>query len=228
VHFALDYLTQQNRRVAGRHVPDAMRIDARGKDVIVIGGGDTGADCVGTAIRQHARSVAQVQYHDRPPLHGDVLQHWPEPVPALCPNDHDAEGGVRLWGWNTVAFEGEADRVSRLLLQRLHWWRDDDGTWRREAVEGLVRQLPAQLVLIAAGYAHPVQTDAIDHLALALDRRGNVAANDCDYRTSEEDVFACGDARRGQSLVVWAIREGRQCARAVDLYLRGESELPAV
>lgn len=228
VHFALAYLTQQNRRMAGSSVASDGAIDARGKDVVVIGGGDTGADCVGTAIRQGARSVTQVQYHDRPPERGDVLQYWPQPVPELHPSDHDAEGCTRLWGWNTVGFEGHDGGVGCVVLQRLCWWRDTQGRWQREVVDEKLRGLPAQLVLIAAGYAHPVHDDALGRLALALDARGNIAADTQDYRTNQDSVFACGDARRGQSLIVWAIREGRQCARAVDLYLRGESDLPAV
>lgn len=228
IHFALDYLTQQNRRNAGRDTDAAVRIDARGRDVVVIGGGDTGADCVGTAIRQGARSVTQVQYHAPPPAQGDVLLHWPEPVPELRPGDHEDEGSARLWGWDTVGFEGDGGRVGCVRLQRLRWIEETGGGWRRERLPGRVRRLPAQLVLIAIGYRHPPHDDVIGALGLELDGRGNVGADAGDYRTSREGVFACGDARRGQSLVVWAIREGRQCARAVDLYLSGESDLPRV
>jgi len=226
IHFALDYLGRQNRRLTDVWFDAGADMDARGRDVVVIGGGDTGSDCVGTAIRQGARSVAQIQYHAAPPHHGDVLTHWPEPVPELVPNDHDAEGNHRLWGWDTVAFSGDHGRVASVMLRRLRWWRDRDGRWQRTPVAGEVRRLPAQLVLIAIGYRHPAHGDAIAQLDLALDRRGNLAANDRDYRASADGVFACGDARRGQSLIVWAIREGRQCAEAVDRSLRGTSDLP--
>jgi len=228
IHFAREYLTRQNRRLTQTWSGAGSAIDARGLDVVVIGGGDTGSDCVGTAIRQGARSVTQIQYHDAPPHHGDVLTHWPEPVPELVPNDHDAEGNQRLWGWETVGFTGDRGRVESVTLQRLRWWRDQDGRWQREALPGRSRRFEAQLVLIAIGYRHPVHGDAIAQLDLALDGRGNLAANDRDYRTSTDAVFACGDARRGQSLIVWAFREGRQCAEAVDRSLRGDSDLPRV
>jgi len=227
IHFALEYLSRQNRRHTEVQPDPAAGIDARDLDVVVIGGGDTGADCVGTAIRQGARSVRQIQYHAAPPHHGDLLMHWPERVPELTPNDHDAEGNQRLWGWDTLAFDGRKGRVEAVILQRLHWWRGADGRWQREPVVGQTRRLAAQLVLIAIGYRHPAHGDAIAQLDLVLDRRGNVAANDRDYRTSADEVYACGDARRGQSLIVWAIREGRQCAEAVDRRLRGgHSDLP--
>lgn len=225
IQFAHDYLQQQNRRVAGRGVA-GQGIDARGRHVVVLGGGDTGADCVGTAIRQGARSVIQLQYHDRPPERGDVLQHWPRAVPQYHPSDHDAEGCQRVWGWETVAFEGDAEGVRTLALRKLRWWRDAEGRWQREPVPGETRRLRADLVLIAIGYRHPAHGDVIRQLGLDTDARGNVQADDRDYRTAQEGVFVCGDARRGQSLVVWAIREGRQCAQAVDLYLAGESVLP--
>lgn len=227
IHFALEYLTRQNRRVGGAWLDSDTRIDARGLDVIVIGGGDTGSDCVGTAIRQGARSVTQVQYHSQPPARGDLLAHWPRPVPELRANDHDAEGNRRLWGWDAVGFGGEG-RVQFVELRRLRWWQDGEGRWRHAPIPGQTLRLPAQLVLIAIGYRHPAHGDVITQLGLELDPRGNVAANDQDFRTSRGNVFVCGDSRRGQSLVVWAIREGRQCAEAVDRYLSGRSDLPRI
>ncbi len=226
VHFALDYLIHQNRRVAGDYIHPEDAIDAHGKDVVVIGGGDTGSDCVGTAIRQGARQVVQVQYHERPPTKADVLRHWPEPAPVWCESDHDPEGCRHIWGFDTVAIKGKHGRVTGLLLQRLQWTRCSDGAWRKQALSGQVRHLPAQLVLLAMGYSHPVHEGLLSQLGPGLDDRGRVAASDDDYRTSVRGVFACGDVRRGQSLVVWAIREGRQCARAVDTWLSGTSELP--
>ncbi len=226
IHFALDYLTRQNRRVAGDYVQPDDAIDAHGKDVVVIGGGDTGSDCVGTAIRQGARQVVQIQYHERPPTQADVLRYWPEPAPAWHEGDHDLEGCRHIWGYDTVAFEGHQNHVAGLVLQRLLWKPRLDGTRDKHILPGQVRHLPVQLVLLAMGYAHPTHDGLLSQLGLGLDEAGNVAANDDDYRTSVPGMFACGDARRGQSLVVWAIREGRQCARAVDAWLSGTSDLP--
>ncbi len=226
IHFALDYLAQQNRRVAGDRIHPENAIDAHGKDVVVIGGGDTGCDCVGTAIRQGARRVVQVQYHERPPAKANILRHWPEPVPAWREGDHELEGCQHIWGFDTVAFECHHGHVAGLVLQHLQWVRGSDGTWHKQAAPGQVRHLPVQLVLLAMGYAHPVHDGLLGQLDLDFDERGNAAATDDDFQTSVPGVFACGDVRRGQSLVVWAIREGRQCARAVDAWLSDTSDLP--
>jgi glutamate synthase (NADPH/NADH) small chain len=228
VHFAMDYLRQHNRRVAGAEIGPVERIHARDKRVVVIGGGDTGGDCVGTAIRQGARQVTQVQYHDCPPEHVDILQYWPDAAPVHCPGDHVEEGCDYLWGWDTTGLEGRDGRVSGVRLQRLHWARNEQGAWIKRPCQGQVRQLPAQLVLLALGYAHPVHTGLVRQLGLELDGRGNVLASDEDYRTGIPGVFACGDVRRGQSLVVWAIREGRQCAHSIDRWLSNGSELPRI
>ena len=227
VHYAMDYLTQQNRRVAGSASPATGLITAQDKDVAVIGGGDTGSDCVGTAIRQGARRVTQLQYHEQPPAHADVLDYWPERVPEWHATDHDEEGLRHIWGYDTVAIEGTG-QVSALVLQRLQWRRQADGGWLKQPLPDEVLRLPVQLVLLAMGYAHPAHEGLVDALGLALDTRGNVAASSGDYATSVPGVFSCGDMRRGQSWVVWAIREGRQCARAVDEYLSGNSDLPRV
>jgi len=226
IHYAIPYLTQQNRYIAGHVIEPGQRIDAGGKDVIVIGGGDTGQDCVGTAIRQGARSVTQVQYHECPPKQVDILDYWPEPAPMLRVTDTGEEGCRRIWGHDTVAFDGHDGRVSAVCLQRLHWLKDADGHWQKRYADEPPQQRGAQLVLIAIGYAHPVHDALLSDLALVLDAQGNVLALDTDYQTSREGVFSCGDMRRGQSLVVWAIREGRQCARAVDMFLAGDTELP--
>jgi glutamate synthase (NADPH/NADH) small chain len=226
IDFAMPYLCAQNRCTAGDTAIPALA--ATGRDVVVIGGGDTGQDCVGTAIRQHARSVTQVQYHAQPPLRADILRHWPEPLPVRRRTDTDEEGARRIWGWDTVAFEGVGGAVTGVLLQRLHWTCDATGCWHRQAVDQPLRRLPAQRVVLAMGFAHPVHDGLIRRLDLILSDSGTVSADERDYRTSVSDVFACGDVRRGQSLVVWAIREGRQCARAVDLHLSGASELPYV
>ena len=228
VYFAMDYLGQQNRRIAGEVIDAAASIDAAGKSVAVIGGGDTGEDCVGTAIRQGASRVTQIQYHDHPPAQLDNLLYWPEHVPQWHETDHDEEGCRHIWGYDTVTFEGVNNRVSRLVLQRLEWARQADGSWKKQYLPDKPGILPAQLVLLAMGYSHPRHDGLVRQLGLDLDGRGNVAATEDRYESSVDGVFSCGDMRRGQSLVVWAIREGRQCARAVDVWLSGESDLPRV
>jgi glutamate synthase (NADPH/NADH) small chain len=228
IYFAMDYLVQQNHRRAGDAIEPEATIDAADKDVVVIGGGDTGGDCVGTAIRQGARQVTQVQYHLQPPAQADVLKHWPRPAPVRRSTDREQEGCMRLWSWDTCAFEARQERVAGVLLQRLQWQQAADGSHQRRPLNGKLLRVPAQLVLVAIGYARPVTDDLRAALKFELDTRGNVAANDEDYQSSSAGVFSCGDMRRGQSLVVWAIREGRQCARAVDLWLSGDSDLPRV
>jgi glutamate synthase (NADPH/NADH) small chain len=228
VHFAMEYLRQQNRRVAGDGIISGAAIDARGKPVVVIGGGDSGGDCVGTAIRQGARQVNQLQYHDCPQKHVDILQYWPDAAPVRRPSDHEEEGCDYLWGWDTTAFEGRDGWVSGVRLRPLRWTRGENGAWIKRHRPGHVRRVPAQLVLLALGYAHPVHDGLVRQLRLELDARRNVLASDEDYQTSVPGVFACGDMRRGQSLVVWAIREGRQCAHSVDRWLSGDSVLPRI
>jgi glutamate synthase (NADPH/NADH) small chain len=228
VHYAMDYLEQQNRRVAGaRFVPDEA-ITACGKSVAVIGGGDTGGDCVGTALRQGAREVFQIQYHDCPPRDVDNLLYWPGPVPEWHANDHDEEGCRRIWSFDTVACTGHDGCVTTLHLQRLRWQRNAQGGVDRQVLSGQSRTLAVQLVLVATGFSHVRHDGLVGECGLTLDERGNIDAPAEHYATSLPDVFACGDARRGQSLVVWAIREGRQCARAVDIALSGASLLPAL
>ena len=226
--YAMDYLVQQNHRSAGDHIEPEAAILAGGRDVVVIGGGDTGGDCVGTALRQGARRVTQVQYHAAPPSRPEILKYWPEPAPARRSNDREQEGSSRLWGWDTVAFESCHGHVEAVLLQGVRWQQTDAGGYRREPLPGRLLRLPAQLVLIAIGYQRPLTERLQAPLQLQLDAGGRVAANDADYHSGASGVFSCGDMRRGQSLVVWAIREGRQCARAVDVWLRGYSDLPRV
>jgi glutamate synthase (NADPH/NADH) small chain len=228
VHFAMDYLVQQNRRLAGDRIAAHTAISAAGRRVAVIGGGDTGGDCVGTALRQGAAEVIQIQYHDRPPAHVDNLLYWPAPVPEWHATDHDAEGCRRIWGFDTVACEGGREGVSGLVLQRLEWRCRPDGVRESRRVPGRRVRLPVQLVLLALGYRHTRHDGLLATTGVRLDGRGNIAAGTDGYHTNVPGVFACGDARRGQSLVVWAIREGRQCARAVDIALGGDSQLPAL
>lgn len=228
IYPAMDYLVQQNHRSAGDCIEPEAAIVATNRDVVVIGGGDTGGDCVGTAIRQGARRVTQVQYHEAPPYRAEVLRHWPRPAPVRRSSDREQEGCSRLWGWDTIAFDSRQRRVEAVVLQRVRWQETADGRGHRQPLPGQLLRLPAQLVLIAIGYQRPVTERLQTALQLPLDARGRVAANDDDYHSGTAGVFCCGDMRRGQSLVVWAIREGRQCARAVDLWLRGDSDLPRV
>jgi glutamate synthase (NADPH/NADH) small chain len=227
VHPAMQYLEQQNRRATGDAIAAAGSINACGKAVAVIGGGDTGGDCIGTALRQGAQVVYQLQYHERQPEQVDRLLYWPDPPPEWHPGDHDEEGAKHIWGYDTIAVNGARKQVCGLTLQRLRWRLDATGgrqAGRRR--DGPLLSLPVQLVLLAMGFRHARHAGLVQEAGLELDARGNIAANATDYHTSLERVFCCGDMRRGQSLVVWAIREGRQCARAVDLALSRCSDLP--
>lgn len=224
IHFAMNFLTQQNRRVAGQKVigPDILATD---KDVVVIGGGDTGSDCVGTSIRQGARSVTQLEILPKPPIHENKLLTWPDwPLKLRTSTSHE-EGCERDWSVATKQFIGENGQVTAIQVIRLEW-RHDQGRQVMAEVPGSEFEIKADLVLLAMGFVHPVHEGMLRDLGVALDERGNVAATLQDYQTSVNKIFAAGDMRRGQSLVVWAIREGRQCARAVDEYLMGHSELP--
>ena len=225
VHFAMDFLTQQNRRVGGEPLV-AEEILATGKHVVVIGGGDTGSDCVGTSNRQGAASVTQLEIMPQPPERENKQLTWPDwPLKLRTSTSHD-EGCDRDWSVSTKSFAGQGGVVTGINLVRFDWQQGDDGQWRPNEVEGSEFTLKADLVLLAMGFVHPVHEGLVKELGVELDRRGNVLANEDNYQSSLDNVFACGDARRGQSLVVWAIREGRQAARAVDEYLMGESALP--
>lgn len=225
VHFAMEFLTQQNRRVGGELLNGGPQITAEGKHVVVIGGGDTGSDCVGTSNRQGAASVTQIELMPKPPEQPDKLVTWPDwPLRLRTSTSHD-EGCERDWGVATKAFVGENGRVTALRAVRVDW-KQVDGRWLMEEIPGSEFEIKADLVLLAMGFVNPVHEGMLDALGVAYDARGNVEANTEDYRTSIDKVFVAGDMRRGQSLVVWAIREGRQAARAVDEYLMGRSDLP--
>ena len=194
---------------------------ATGKDVIVIGGGDTGSDCVGTANRQGARSVTQIEIMPRPPEKEDKALTWPNwPMKLRTSTSHE-EGVARDWAVLTREVVGEDGRVTGLKCVRIEWV---DG--QMQEIPGSEFVLPADLILLAMGFVGPRKAGLIAQSGVNLTDRGNVDANVLDYRTSEDMIFACGDMRRGQSLIVWAIREGRQAARAVDEALMGVSELP--
>ena len=225
VHFAMEFLPQQNRIVAGEGVPG--QIKATGKHVVVIGGGDTGSDCVGTSNRHGAASVTQFELLPQPPEAEFKPLTWPYwPVKLRTSSSHE-EGCARDWSVATKRFEGSNGRVERLVASRLEWRKDPaSGQMKMAEVPGSEFTLKADLVLLAMGFTGPAATSMLEQLGVARDPRSNVQANTDDYRTSVAKVFAAGDMRRGQSLVVWAIREGRQCARAVDEFLMGASELP--
>ncbi len=219
IHFAMEFLPQQNRRVAGDVIPEGESITAEGKHVVVIGGGDTGSDCIGTSIRQGALSVTQLEILPKPPEKEDKGLTWPHWPNKLRTSTSQEEGARREWCVATQAFVGSQGRVERLKAARVRWDKDDDGRWQMSIVEGSEFELEADLVLIAMGFVHPIHEGMLDELGVAYDPRGNVEASTGDYRTSLDKVFSAGDMRRGQSLVVWAIREGRQAAEAVDAYL---------
>jgi glutamate synthase (NADPH) small chain len=224
IHFAMDFLPQQNRRVAGDEVQSPIL--ATDRRVVVLGGGDTGSDCIGTSIRQGARSVTNFELMPRPPEREDKPLTWPNwPMKLRTSSSHD-EGCERDFSIATKGFSGEGGRVTTLHAVRLDWQRDERGVMRPVEIEGSAFDVPADLVLLAMGYLHPVHGGMLEQLGVALDARGNARADTHDYRTSNPKVFAAGDMRRGQSLVVWAIREGRQAARAVDEALMGATELP--
>jgi glutamate synthase (NADPH/NADH) small chain len=226
VHFAMEFLPQQNRRVAGDEIPDDHAITARGKHVIVIGGGDTGSDCIGTSFRQGAASVTQLEIMPRPPEKEDKGLTWPDWPNKLRTSTSQEEGAVRDWSVTTKAIAGTNGHVEKICCARVDWQRDSHGVWKMSEIEDSEFELPADLVLLAMGFVHPVHEGMLKDLRIGLDERGNVSADSKDFQTSIPRVYAAGDMRRGQSLVVWAIREGRQCARAVDEFLMGRSELP--
>jgi glutamate synthase (NADPH/NADH) small chain len=220
VHFAMDFLPLQNRRVAGdKNVEDLW---ASGKHVVVIGGGDTGSDCVGTSNRHGAKSITQFELLDKPEdvSFNRVWPYWP--IRLRTSSSHE-EGAARDWAVGTKAFVGEGGKVKALKIAKLDW-----SSGKPVEVPGSEREIPADLVLLAMGFVSPVQS-VLEALGVEKDARGNARAateGAASYATSVPKVFAAGDMRRGQSLVVWAIREGRQCARAVDAFLMGSSELP--
>jgi glutamate synthase (NADPH/NADH) small chain len=224
IHFAMDFLPQQNRLVAGDAVDG--QITATGKHVIVIGGGDTGSDCVGTSNRQGAASVTQFELLQQPPAAENKPLVWPYwPIKLRTSSSHE-EGCDRDWSVSTKRFEGSNGCVKRLVAARVEWQRDGSGAMRMVEMPGTEFALKADLVLLAMGFTGPGDTGLLEQLGVERDVRSNVKADTDGYGTSVAKVFAAGDMRRGQSLVVWAIHEGRQCAHAVDAHLMGASELP--
>jgi len=224
IHFAMDFLRQQNKVLKGDRI--ARQISAKGKHVIVIGGGDTGSDCVGTSNRQGAASVTQIELMPKPPETENKALTWPYWPAKLRTSSSHQEGCGRDWAIVTESFEGKGGKVEKLKAAQVEWRKDQaTGQARMQKVEGSDFDLQADLVLLAMGFVAPVKP-VLTAFGVDLDARGNARANTDDYATSVGKVFAAGDMRRGQSLVVWAIREGRQCARAVDAFLMGSTVLP--
>ena len=226
VHYAMDFLAQQNRRIAGEDVTDNRTILAGGKHVVVIGGGDTGSDCVGTSIRQGAASVTQLEVMPKPPEMENKALSWPNWPLKLRTSSSHLEGAERDWSVATKAFTGDDGRVTGLELVRNEWKQNENGQFSMAELPATKFHLKADLVLLAMGFIHPKPAGLLDELSIALDERGNVKADETSYKTSRKNVFVAGDMRRGQSLVVWAIKEGRRAARAVDEHLMGMSTLP--
>jgi len=218
IHFAMEFLPQQNRRVSNEPLGKVEPILATGKEVVVIGGGDTGSDCIGTSIRQGAMSVTNFEIMPQPPEHENKMLTWPDwPLKLRISSSHE-EGVTREFAVLTQKFSGENGHV-----KKLHCVHVDP---KFQPVPGTEFEIKADLVLLAMGFVHPVHEGMLKTLDVALDNRGNVSADTTAYLTSVPKVFAAGDIRRGQSLVVWAIREGRQCAHAVDKFLMGATTLP--
>ncbi len=228
IHYAMDFLTQQNKRVAGdtedRAAPRGT-LSAKGKHVVVIGGGDTGADCIGTSARHGAASITQIEIMPKPPEKENKALSWPNWPNKLRTAPAHLEGCARDWSVLTKHAQSENGRVTALDCVRVEWVSQGNRMQMRE-IPDTEFTLQADLVLLAMGFLGPKKQGLLEAAGVKLDARGNVAANTEDYRTSVDKVFSAGDMRRGQSLVVWAIREGRQCARAVDEFLMGSSTLP--
>jgi glutamate synthase (NADPH/NADH) small chain len=225
VHFAMDFLPQQNKRNAGDVIDEDISLSAVGLDVVVIGGGDTGSDCIGTSRRHGATSITQLEIMPKPPEKENKQLSWPNWPNKLRTSSSHEEGCDRMWSVDTVSFQGENGRVTQVNCVKVEW-KHDGGRWVMSRVPGSEFTLKADLVLLAMGFVHPVKTGLLEELGVELDERNNVKANTDNYRTSVDRVFTAGDMRRGQSLVVWAIREGRQCARSVDEFLMGTTDLP--
>lgn len=225
VYFAMDFLRQQNKRNAGDTVATDHAISAKGKNIVVIGGGDTGSDCIGTSIRQGAKSVVQIEILPKPPEKENKMMTWPLWPNKLRTSSSQEEGCERHWSVNTKSVTGKDGKITHLNAIKLEW-QQENGQWKMNEVAGSEFVLDADLVLLAMGFMHPVHDGLLQELGVERDNRGNIKADEREYRTSIDKVFAAGDGRRGQSLVVWAIREGRQAAYAVDEYLMGSSELP--
>jgi glutamate synthase (NADPH/NADH) small chain len=226
IHFAMDYLTLQNKRCEGDNIPDEEFITAHDRHVIIIGGGDTGADCLGTAHRQGARSVHQLELLPKPPQERAADNPWPQWPQIFRVSTAHEEGGERLFAVSTERFSGDASGHVRTLHAVKVEMVKKDGRMQFVRVAGSEFEIPADLVLLAMGFTGPEKSPLLADLGVTMTERGNVA-RDGTWMTNVPGVFTAGDMQRGQSLIVWAIAEGRSAARAIDQYLMGESQLPA-
>jgi len=224
VNFAMDYLIQSNRRVQGERIPAEKLIDAKGKRVVVIGGGDTGADCMGVAHRQGASCVMQIEIMPKPQSCRTRDFPWPKYPLLLKSSTSHEEGGERDWSVLTKRFIGSGSKLAKLACVRVEFKKDPQGCPLMQEIAGSDFEIEADLVILALGFLHPEKKGIIQELNLDLDQRGNVKT-DGKFMTSRKNVFACGDMRRGQSLIVWAISEGRRAAHQIDKYLMGQSTL---
>ena len=221
IHFAMDFLSQQNDMVAGKTISKDILISAKGKKVLVIGGGDTGSDCVGTSNRQGATSVHQLELLPQPPVNENKQLTWPNWPMKLRTSTSHQEGCERQWSILTKSFEGnENGEVTKLICVEVEWKKSEDGSMKMIEVEDSEFEIEADLVLLAMGFVHPIHEGLVNNLSLKLDQRGNVEADEISFKTSSDKVFVAGDCRRGQSLVVWAISEGRKCAERIDNFLK--------
>ena len=230
VYFAMDFLRGNSHRVQGDDGSEVSFISAEGKHVVVIGGGDTGSDCIGTSNRHGASSVTQLEILPKPPEKEDKALIWPNWPNKLRTSSSQEEGCKRMWSVTTKAFIGdEQGNLKAVHCVEVDWQQDDVGQWQMSEVEGSEFELQAGMVTLAMGFLHPIHQGMLEQLGVELDERGNVegCVDGVDaYKTNVDGLFAAGDMRRGQSLVVWAIREGRQAAAAVDRHLMGKSDLP--
>jgi glutamate synthase (NADPH/NADH) small chain len=224
IHFAMDFLTQQNRIIAGKKIPAKERISAKNKNVVVIGGGDTGSDCIGTSIRQGAKSVVNLELLPKPPDQRDINNPWPEWAVIERTSSSHEEGCERIYSVSTNSFEGNG-RIEKLKLAKLDWDPADPSTGKREMkiIPESDFEIKADLVLLAMGFTGPVKNGMLTELEFEFDDRGNVKTG-TDYMTNIDGIFSAGDMRRGQSLVVWAIKEGRMAAEHIDNYLNTSKE----
>jgi glutamate synthase (NADPH/NADH) small chain len=222
----MDFLKQQNKRVSDLPIEEAELLST-GKNVVVIGGGDTGSDCVGTSNRHNAKSVTQFELLPKPPETRAAYMPWPTYPMLLKTTTSHEEGVSRVWEVATKAFIGdEKGNLKALQIVDLEWTSSSDGRPAKfTEKEGSIREIPCELALLAMGFLHPQATGMLDELGIELDERGNVKATEMAFQTNVNKVFTAGDMRRGQSLVVWAISEGRECARRVDIFLTGSTLL---
>jgi glutamate synthase (NADPH/NADH) small chain len=223
----MDYLIQSNKRLAGQRLPGGGLIDAKGKKVVVIGGGDTGADCMGVAHRQGALCVSQIEIMPRPAECRTRDYPWPTYPLILKTSTSHEEGGERDWSILTKKFIGESGRLKKILCGRVEFKKDAKGCPVMQEIKGSEFEIEADLVVLALGFLHPEKKGLIEGLNLKLDPKGNISTAP-DFMTSVKGIFSCGDMRRGQSLIVWAISEGRKAAHFVDKFLMGQTSLPII